>query len=75
MLSAAFITFIITIAVFLGSVFLGDRVNLRLDPVFVYDNYLQLAMASVIVSLLLSAFLYAYSFREGALCAEGWKYW
>ncbi|XP_065183875.1 delta(14)-sterol reductase TM7SF2-like [Sycon ciliatum] len=64
-------TFVITCVVFLGSVFYGDRVHLRINPVYVYENYLQLAFAATMVSLVLSIFLYAYSFRQGAMCAEG----
>ena len=56
---------------FAALVFYGDKIGFQIDPVYVYDNYLQLAVAATFVSLLLSIFLYAYSFRDGAMLAAG----
>lgn len=51
-----------------GSVFgLPNRFVLS----WIYDNYLQLAVSFIIISGLLSVYLYASSFKKGALLAEG----
>jgi len=39
--------------------------------VYLYDNYVQLAVASITFSSIMSVYLYARSFNKGALLAEG----
>jgi hypothetical protein len=38
---------------------------------YLYDNYIQLAVAAIVFSTAMSVFLYAASFRKGALLADG----
>eukprot|EP00195_Chlamydomonas_chlamydogama_P012789 CAMPEP_0202893210 /NCGR_PEP_ID=MMETSP1392-20130828/2832_1 /ASSEMBLY_ACC=CAM_ASM_000868 /TAXON_ID=225041 /ORGANISM="Chlamydomonas chlamydogama, Strain SAG 11-48b" /LENGTH=461 /DNA_ID=CAMNT_0049577463 /DNA_START=21 /DNA_END=1407 /DNA_ORIENTATION=- len=59
----AFTLFVITYG---GAVYLGFFTN-YLDLGWLYDNYLPLLTASVIFSTLLSVYLYATSFKRGAL--------
>lgn len=41
------------------------------DLTYLYDQYVQLAVASIIFSSLMSVYLYARSFNKGALLADG----
>lgn len=62
----AFYAFVVSHVAFLVAYFYFD-----LQVSFVYDHYLALAIAAMIFSFVLSAYLYVRSFRAGALLSLG----